>query len=148
MIVGYARTSTIDQVADFEAQIEALKKAGCEKLFSEQVSSVVIRAQLENTLDFVREGDVFVVTKLDRLARSIANLMTIIEVLERKHVGVRILNLGMDTETPTGKLMRYCQLNEKSENFTTESGYLATILQKFSISVLEKFMKTTKSGKL
>ncbi len=105
MIVGYARTSTVDQIAGFEVQIEELKTAGCEKLFSEQVSSVVIRTQLESALDFVREGDVFVVTKLDRLARSIADLMTILQTLERKKVGVRILNLGMDTETPTGKLM-------------------------------------------
>lgn len=105
MIVGYARTSTVDQIAGFDAQIQALKEAGCEKLFSEQVSSVAVRAQLANALDFVREGDMFVVTKLDRLARSIADLMTILQTLDRKHVGVRILNLGIDTETPTGKLM-------------------------------------------
>jgi DNA invertase Pin-like site-specific DNA recombinase len=53
----------------------------------------------------VREGDIFVVSKLDRLARSVSNLMTILASLEQKRVGVRILNLGMDTQTPTGKLM-------------------------------------------
>lgn len=105
MIIGYARTSTVEQIAGFEAQLEELKVAGCEKLFSEQVSSVSNRAQLENALDFVREGDVFVVTKLDRLARSITDLMKIIAKLDSKLVGLRILNLGMDTETPTGKLM-------------------------------------------
>lgn len=105
MIIGYARTSTVEQIAGFEAQLEELKVAGCEKLFSEQVSSVATRRQLENALDFVREGDVFIVTKLDRLARSITDLMKIIEKLDRKLVGLRILNLGMDTETPTGKLM-------------------------------------------
>jgi len=105
MIVGYARTSTADQIAGLETQIEELKMAGCEKLFKEQVSSVVVRAQLESALDFVREGDMFVVTQLDRLARSIADLMVIIQTLERKDVNVRILNLGMDTGTPTGKLM-------------------------------------------
>ncbi|WP_253306833.1 recombinase family protein [unidentified bacterial endosymbiont] len=105
MIIGYARTSTVEQIAGFEAQLEELKVAGCEKLFSEQVSSVSNRTQLENALDFVREGDVFVVTKLDRLARSITDLMKIIAKLDSKLVGLRILNLGMDTETPTGKLM-------------------------------------------
>lgn len=105
MIIGYARTSTVEQIAGFEAQLEELKVAGCEKLFSEQVSSVSNRAQLENALDFVREGDVFVITKLDRLARSITDLMKIIAKLDSKLVGLRILNLGMDTETPTGKLM-------------------------------------------
>jgi DNA invertase Pin-like site-specific DNA recombinase len=105
MIVGYARTSTVDQVASFEAQAKELSAAGCEKVFQEQVSSVAVRVQLQSALEFVREGDVFVVTKLDRLARSVADLMGILQTLERKRVAVRILNLGMDTQTPTGKLM-------------------------------------------
>ncbi|WP_349431241.1 recombinase family protein [Methylomarinum sp. Ch1-1] len=75
------------------------------KIFQEQVSSVAVRIQLEAALDFAREGDVLVATKLDRLARSVADLMTIINTLEQKAVGLRILNLGMDTQTPTGKLM-------------------------------------------
>ena len=105
MIVGYARTSTVDQVAGFEAQVKELAAAGCEKVFQEQVSSVTVRLQLQSALEFVRDGDVFVVTKLDRLARSVADLMAILQALERKGVAVRILNLGMDTQTPTGKLM-------------------------------------------
>ena len=105
MIVGYARTSTVDQIAGFEAQLRELAAAGCERTFQEQVSSVSERVQLQSALDYVREGDVLVVTKLDRLARSVADLMTILQALERKRVGVRILNLGMDTQTPTGKLM-------------------------------------------
>src|SRR6202165_2522440 len=105
MIVGYARTSTADQVAGFEAQVKELSAAGCEKIFQEQVSSVPVRLQLQLALEFVRDGDVFVVTKLDRLARSITDLMAILQALERKGVAVRILNLGMDTQTPTGKLM-------------------------------------------
>jgi TnpA family transposase/DNA invertase Pin-like site-specific DNA recombinase len=105
MIVGYARTSTVDQVAGFEAQSKELSAAGCEKIFQEQVSSVAVRLQLQSALEFVRAGDVFVVTKLDRLARSVADLMAILQTLERKRVTVRILNLGMDTQTPTGKLM-------------------------------------------
>jgi DNA invertase Pin-like site-specific DNA recombinase len=105
MIVGYARTSSVEQVAGLEAQIKELEQAGCEKLFREQVSSVGKRMQLEATLDFVREGDVLVVTKLDRLARSVTDLMATIQKLEHKKVGLRVLNLGMDTHTPTGKLM-------------------------------------------
>jgi DNA invertase Pin-like site-specific DNA recombinase len=105
IIVGYARTSTVEQVAGFEAQVKELAAAGCEKVFQEQVSSVAVRLQLQSALAFVREGDVFVVAKLDRLARSVADLMGILQALERKRVGVRILNLGMDSQTPTGKLM-------------------------------------------
>jgi len=105
MIVGYARTSTLEQVAGFEAQLKELKAAGCEKLFREQVSSVAVRAQLQAALEFVREGDILVATKLDRLTRSVADLMTIIQALEEKRAGLRVLNLGMDTQTPTGRLM-------------------------------------------
>ena len=105
MIIGYARTSTVDQLAGFESQITELKSIGCEKVFQEQVSSIGNRVQLDVALEFVREGDVLVVTKLDRLARSVRDLMTIIHQLERKQVGLRILNLGMDTQTTTGKLM-------------------------------------------
>ena len=105
MIIGYARTSTVDQIAGFEAQLRELEAANCQKIFREQVSSVAVRAQLEAALEFGREGDVLVVTKLDRLARSVSDLMTIIQSLERKAVGLRVLNLGMDTQTPTGKLM-------------------------------------------
>ena len=72
MIVAYTRTSTLDQVAGFEAQSKELSAAGCEKIFREQVSSVTVRLQLQSALKFVRNGDVFVVIKLDRLARSVA----------------------------------------------------------------------------
>ena len=105
MIVGYARTSTVEQLAGFEAQVRELAAAGCEKTFQEQVSSVAHRIQLHAALEFVRDGDILVVTKLDRLARSVQDLMAILQTLESKRVGVRILNLGMDTHTPTGKLM-------------------------------------------
>jgi DNA invertase Pin-like site-specific DNA recombinase len=69
MIIGYARTSSAAQVAGLEAQERDLRAAGCEKIFSEQVSSVAARQQLEAALDYVREGDTFAVIKLDRLAR-------------------------------------------------------------------------------
>jgi DNA invertase Pin-like site-specific DNA recombinase len=105
MNIGYARTSTVDQIAGLETQMEELRTAGCEKIFHEQVSSISIRAELQAAIEFAREGDVLVVTKIDRLARSVADLLTIIQTLEHKKVGMRILNLGMDTQTPTGKLM-------------------------------------------
>lgn len=105
MIIGYARTSTLHQVAGFEVQVQELQRAGCEKLFKEQASTRSDRPQLRAALEFVRDGDVFVVTRLDRLARSVADLMGIIDGLEQKQVGLRILNLGMDTQTPTGRLM-------------------------------------------
>lgn len=105
MIVGYARTSTVEQVAGFEAQKRELQAADCEKTFEEQVSSVVERAQLQAALEFVREGDVFTVTKIDRLARSITDLLKIIEVLKKKKVAIKILNFGMDTTKPTGTMM-------------------------------------------
>ena len=79
MLIGYARTSTVDQVAGYEAQVVALEKAGAEKLFKEQVSAVARhRPELEAALDFIREGDTLVVVKLDRLARSVAHLVEIV----------------------------------------------------------------------
>src|SRR3954464_11717525 len=79
MKVGYARTSTLEQQAGLDAQFRDLKAVGCEKIFSEQVSAVGQRAQLEAVLDFIREGDVLVVTRLDRLARSTQHLLEIAE---------------------------------------------------------------------
>ncbi|WP_064693427.1 recombinase family protein [Rhizobium aegyptiacum] len=104
-IIGYARTSTVDQKAGFDAQLRDLAAHGCTKTFAEQVSSVAERAELERCLDYVREGDTLVVTKLDRLARSMSDLMSIIARLDKKGVSLRILSMNFDTGTPTGKLM-------------------------------------------
>ena len=104
-VIGYARTSTVDQIAGFEAQLRDLEAAGCTKIFREQVSSVAPRAQLEAALTYAREGDTFRVTKLDRLARSIRDLLAILDLLERKKVTVQILDLGLDTSTAIGKLI-------------------------------------------
>lgn len=108
MLIGYARTSTTDQLAGLEAQLRDLHAAGCEKVFSERVSSVAERADLERALSFVREGDTLVVTKIDRLARSTIRLWEIVGTLEAKGVGLRVLNLGgevVDTKSATGKLI-------------------------------------------
>lgn len=83
------------------------------------VSSVAVRVQLEAALEFAREGDVLVVTKLDRLARSVADVMTIVQTLDRKTVGLRILNLGMDTQTPTGKPRQYYVVVALAEYLST-----------------------------
>ncbi|WP_266034791.1 recombinase family protein [Brucella intermedia] len=105
-LVGYARTSTTDQKAGLEAQLRDLQQVGCSKIFSEELSSVADkRPQLEAVIEWVREGDILVVTKLDRLARSVADLVTITEALRKKGVGLRILAMNLDTSTPTGKLM-------------------------------------------
>lgn len=105
MLVGYARTSTLEQAAGLDAQVRDLKALGCERLFSEQVSSVGRRPQLADALSFVRQGDTLVVTKLDRLARSVAHLGEILDALAGKGVALRIISLGVDTGTPTGNLM-------------------------------------------
>ena len=107
MLIGYARTSTLDQKAGLEAQERDLTAAGCERVFVEQVSSVDVakRERLVETIAFARQGDTLVVTKLDRLARSVAHLVDLLGQLEAKGVALRILAMGIDTSTPTGKLM-------------------------------------------
>lgn len=108
MLIGYARVSTIDQIAGMDAQQSDLAATGCTKLFTEQVSSVAQRDQLSAALDFARDGDTLVVTRLDRLARSTADLLNIIGVLEAKCVGLRILDFGgtlVDTKSPTGRML-------------------------------------------
>src|SRR5918997_6323101 len=101
MLVGYARTSTVDQEAGLEAQLRELKERGCEKVFQEQTSSVGQRKALEDALEFTRQGDALVVTKLDRLARSVTHLGEIIARLGEK-VALRILDLGIDTQRHRG----------------------------------------------
>jgi DNA invertase Pin-like site-specific DNA recombinase len=108
MLVGYARTSTAEQDAGLAAQERDLRAAGCEKLFSEQVSSVAHRDRLRAALEFVREGDVLVVAKPDRLARSTAELLAIEADLSKRGVGLVVLSMGgekLDTRNPTSKLM-------------------------------------------
>jgi DNA invertase Pin-like site-specific DNA recombinase len=105
MQIGYARTSTLEQIAGFEAQKRDLEAAGCSKVFAEQVSSVAQREQLEAAIDYLRDGDSLVVTKLDRLARSMRDLLDIVARIEAKGAGLRILAMNLDTTTATGKLM-------------------------------------------
>ena len=106
MQVGYARVSSVGQSLDI--QNDALAQAGCEKVFAEKMSgrSTTDREQLAAAIEFVREGDTLVVTRLDRLARSVGDLHRIIEWLTEKKVAFRCLNQsGVDTDTSTGRLM-------------------------------------------
>jgi DNA invertase Pin-like site-specific DNA recombinase len=108
MLLGYARTSTLDQIAGLEAQLRDLAAAGCEKVFQEQTSALGKRVELETAMEFAREGDLLVVTKIDRLARSMSHLWEIVQSLEKKGVALRVLNLGgeaVDTRGATGRLL-------------------------------------------
>ena len=108
MIIGYGRTSTTDQTAGLKTQVRDLKAAGAAKLFTEQVSSVAQRAKLTECLAFLREGDVLMITKPDRLARSTAALLAIEADLSKCGVGLVVLSMGgerLDTRKPRSKLM-------------------------------------------
>jgi DNA invertase Pin-like site-specific DNA recombinase len=102
--VGYARVSTEEQ--ELTAQLEQLNAAGMDKVFKEKASGVKEdRPELAAMLEYVREGDTVIVCKLDRIARSTKHLLQIVENLEAKKVAFRVLNINLDTATPTGKLM-------------------------------------------
>lgn len=102
MRVGYARVSTTEQ--SIEAQLERL--ADCERIFSEKLSGAKAdRPQLQMALDFVREGDTLVSTRLDRLARSVNHLCQIAETLRKKKVELVILDQAIDTSTPAGRFL-------------------------------------------
>jgi DNA invertase Pin-like site-specific DNA recombinase len=102
--IGYARTSTVDQEAGLAWQTGELEAWGAEKIFREQVSSVAERRELEKMLDYIREGDVVGVTRLDRLARSVRDLLAISDQIKRKGATLHVFNLG-DTGTATGELV-------------------------------------------
>ena len=105
MLIGYARVSTQDQKYSLEDQVAELKAAGCERVYQEEVSSVDSqRLELENALDYIREGGILVVKKLDRLARSVADTVDIQKRLEAKNAGLSILDMKVDTSTPSGRL--------------------------------------------
>jgi DNA invertase Pin-like site-specific DNA recombinase len=105
MKIGYCRVSTTEQVASIVAQEKQLKKEGCEEIFSEMLSAVGERPQLERALAYVHKGDILCVAKLDRLARSVAHLCTLVAALKAKGVALHVLDMGLATNTPTGELM-------------------------------------------
>ena len=104
MLIGYARVSTEDQKLDL--QCDALRTAGCDKIFDEKVSAarrrpMPVRQQL---LDYCRPGDVAVIWRLDRLGRSLQDLVDVVNQLGKKGVALRSLHEAIDTTTPAGKL--------------------------------------------
>jgi DNA invertase Pin-like site-specific DNA recombinase len=104
MLIGYARVSTNDQ--NPELQLDALKQAGCEKIFMEKASGAQRdRPELQAALNYMRSGDTLVVWKLDRLARSLRQLVETVEDLEAQQIGFKSLTETIDTTTSGGKLI-------------------------------------------
>ena len=103
-IVGYARVSTTGQKLD--TQIGKLEKAECEKIFHEKKSGKSqSRPELERCLDYIRTGDTLVITKLDRLARSVIHLAQIADKFQREGIELIVIDQSIDTSTSTGRLM-------------------------------------------
>ena len=104
MLIGYARVSTKDQ--NLELQLDALAKAGCEIIFQEKVSGVKAdRPELARMLGQLRQGDVVCIYKLDRLGRSLKNLLELVTDFESRGVGLKSLTDAIDTTTPQGRLI-------------------------------------------
>ena len=104
MLIGYARVSTLDQ--DTALQTDALRAAGCERIFEEKASGAKEdRPELTRALDMMRKGDVLVVWKLDRLARSLKQLVLVLDDLSQRGIGFRCLAPAIDTTTPEGRLL-------------------------------------------
>ena len=104
MLIGYARVSTVDQNLDL--QIDALKQAGCQKICSDKISGAKAeRPGLEKVLELCRAQDTLVIWRLDRLGRSLKDLIQIAETLKAQSIGLKSLQEGIDTTTSTGRLM-------------------------------------------
>lgn len=102
MLIGYARVSTQDQ--NLELQLDALTKAGCQKVFEDTISSTrADRPGLGKALDMLREGDTLVVWKLDRLGRSVKQLVELVSALHKQNVQFKSLTDSIDTGTPSGR---------------------------------------------
>ncbi|HAT3994128.1 TPA: recombinase family protein [Elizabethkingia anophelis] len=103
MKIGYARISTPDQ--SFELQEDALKNSGCELIFKEKVSGAKAdRLELGKLIEHLRKGDIVVVYKLDRLGRSLKHLLELVDLFNRKEVGLQSISDSIDTTTPQGRL--------------------------------------------
>ncbi|TDL93341.1 recombinase family protein [Macrococcus brunensis] len=101
--IGYARVSTKEQNLDF--QLDLLKERGCEKIFSEKVSGRKIkRTELDNCMDYLREGDTLVIYKLDRLGRTTKQLIELSQWLDDNHISLEIIDMNINTKDALGKM--------------------------------------------
>lgn len=121
MLIGYARVSTPDQ--NLELQVESLIKAGCEKIFEDKVSGTrTERPGLTKTLEMLRNGDTLIVWKLDRLGRSVKNLVDLVGALNKQGIQFKSLTDSIDTHTPSGRFFFHvmASLAEMERELTVE----------------------------
>ena len=129
MLVGYARVSTLDQNPSL--QIDALREAGCEKIFVEKASGArKNRPQLKATLKYLRDGDTLVVWKLSRLARSLKQVIQTVQTMHARNIEFRVLTQRIDTTTPDGRLFfhitaSFDQFQRELISENTRAGLLA-----------------------
>lgn len=137
MLVGYARVSTQDQKP--ELQIDALQDTGCERIFEERASGAQqSRPELEAALNYLREGDTLVVWKLDRLARSLKQLIETVEALEKRGIGFRSLTENINTGNPGGRLIFHI--------FGALAEFERSIIRERTMSGLEAARRRGKTG--
>ena len=159
MLIGYARVST--QLQDNAIQIDALKKSGCETIFEEKISGGRWeRPKLQELLKHIRKGDTVLVWKLDRLSRSLKDLLFIMEQIEVKGAGFKSLTESIDTTNPAGKMMMQMvgafaefersMLKERTMNglqYARKQGRIGGRKPKLNSAQLEEIIKLYKNGK-
>lgn len=121
MLIGYARVSTQDQ--NLELQIDALNKAGCQKIFKDKISGTrVERPGLTQMFEILRDGDTLVVWKLDRLGRSVKQLVDLVNELHKQGIQFKSLTDAIDTGTPSGRFFFHvmASLAEMERDLTVE----------------------------